>query len=246
MSEHWIHGEYPLTELVAPFDVSKRHREVPPMNTGALALPSPTPPADRSHPMPSRGAWSIFPHSMAWIVLAISLAASTGGWFIARQHDELAARKGFDEEASRIQMALTERMAIYQDVLHGCLGLFAASSSVERSEWRAYVETASVSRRFPGIGGLGFIACVPQENLDAFLKTTREDKTPEFQLKTPGTNSEFFITKYLEPESEHAALIGVDVGADPDRRAVAEKARDTGQLVISGRLQLHGPGSERP
>ena len=191
-----------------------------------------------------RGAWGIISHSLAWIVLAISLVASGGGWFIARQHDDLTARKHFDEEVSRIQTVLSERMSIYQDVLHGELGLYAASYSVERSEWKAYVETASVNQRFPGMGGMGFIACVPREKLEDFLKTTRADKTPDFQLKNPGTNSDFFITKYLEPEKDHAALIGVDVGADPERRAVAEKARDTGQLTISGRLYLHGPGSE--
>ena len=214
------------------------------MNFDAAAHSTPTAPASGNTSPPPRGALSIFAHSLAWMVLAISLAASTGGWFIARKHDDLTARKRFDEEASRIQMVLSERMSIYQDVLHGALGLYAASHSVERSEWKAYVQTASVNQRFPGIGGLGFIACVPREKLDDFLKTTREDETPDFQLKNPGTNGEFFITKYLELEKDHAELIGVDVGADPERRAVAEKARDTGQLTISGRLNLHGPGSE--
>ncbi len=214
------------------------------MNPDAPAPPAPTAPANGSATPQSRGARRPFSHSLAWIVLAISLAASVGGWFIARKHEELTARKRFDEEVSRIQTALSERMSIYEDVLHGGLGLYAASHSVERAEWRAYVETVSVNKRFPGIDGLGFIACVPREKLDEFLKTTREDETPNFQLKNPGTNDDLLITKYLEPEKEHAALIGVDVGADPAHRAVAEKARDTGLPVISGRLNLKEPGAE--
>ena len=194
--------------------------------------------------IPARGGRSIFIHSLAWIVFSLTLAASVGGWFIAHNHDELTARKQFEEEANRIQTALSERMAIYQDVLHGGLGLYAASYSVERSEWKAYVETVSVNKRFPGIDGLGFIACVPREKLEDFLKATREDKTPGFQLKNPGTNGDLFITKYLEPEASHAALIGVDIGADPELRAMAEKARDSGELVLSGRLNLRGQGSE--
>ena len=189
-----------------------------------------------------------FFHSLAWIVLGLSLAASAGGWFIARQHEELTARKRFDEEVSRIQATLSERLNIYQDVLHGGVGLFAASYSVERSEWKAYVDSISVNQRFPGMDGLGFIACVPREKLEAFLQTTRADKAPDFQLKNPGTNAEYFITKYLEPEKAHASLIGEDI--DAERRAVAEMARDTGQFVISGRLDIrwfdaHGQGNER-
>ena len=214
------------------------------MNPDAPAPPAPAAPTDESASLPARGARGMFAHSLAWVVLAISLAASMGGWFIAREHEELTARKRFDEEVSRIQMALSERMSIYQDVLHGGAGLYAASYSVERSEWKAYVNAVSVNRRFPGIDGLGFIACVPRETMAAFLQTTRADKTPDFQLKNPGTNRDFFITKYLEPEAVHAAMIGVDVSADPERRAVAEKARDTGLPVISGRLYLRGSGSE--
>ena len=209
------------------------------MNSDASAPPAPT---DGSV-APQRGARRLFSHSLAWIVLAISLAASTGGWIIARQHDELTARKRFDEEVSRIQMLLSERLSIYEDVLHGAQGLFAASSSVERSEWKAYVDTISVNKRLPGIVGLGFIACVPREKLEAFLKTTRADKNPDFQLKNPGTNDDLLITKYLEPEPEHAAMVGVDAGADPERRAAVEKARDTGQVVITARLNFKLPGS---
>ncbi|HXI70763.1 MAG TPA: CHASE domain-containing protein [Verrucomicrobiae bacterium] len=213
------------------------------MNPDASPLTTPGDPAD-ARVTPSPRALGRFAHSLAWIVLAISLAASAGGWLIARKHENLTAHKRFDEEVSRIQMALSERMSVYDDVLHGGAGLYAASSSVERSEWKAYVDSVMANRRFPGMDGLGFIACVPRAKLDAFLQTTRADKTPDFQLKNPGTNADFFITKYLEPEMNHAALLGIDVGADPERRAAAEKARDTRLPVISGRLSFMGPGSE--
>src|SRR5215472_5004858 len=71
-------------------------------------------------------------HPAAWLVLAVSLAATLGGWFMSRMHIEMAARNQFDDETSRITASLTERMLMYQDVLHGAQGLFAASVSVER------------------------------------------------------------------------------------------------------------------
>ena len=188
----------------------------------------------------------IFAHTVAWVVLAIALAASAGGWFIARKHEDLTASKRFEEEASQIQTALSQRLSIYQDVLHGGVGLFAASLSVERAEWRAYVKTVSVSERFPGIDGLGFIASVPREKLDAFLKITREDKTPDFQVKQPGTNDDLLIVKFFEPEATHAGLLGMDAGADSDRRWVAEKARDSGEAVISGLVKLYGTDAGSP
>jgi PAS domain S-box-containing protein len=214
------------------------------MNQDAPSLAAPVASTGKSRRPPSSAARRFFVHSPAWFVLAISLAASAGGWFIARKHDELGARKRFDEEVGQIQRALSERMSIYQDVLHGAQGLYAASYSVERSEWKAYVETISVNKRLPGMDGLGFIAYVPREKLEAFLEKTRADKTPDFQLKNPGTNGDFLIATYLEPEAEHAALIGVDAGADPEYHRTAEKARDSGSAVISSRLDLAMPGSK--
>jgi PAS domain S-box-containing protein len=48
------------------------------------------------------------------------------------------------------------------------------------------------------------------------------------------------ILKYLEPEATHADLLGLDEGADPERRWAAEKARDTGSAVISAPVNLQG------
>ena len=130
----------------------------------------------------------LFPRPVAWVVLAISLAASAGGWYIAGKHAALESRKRFDEEAGRVTAALNERMQVYQDMLHGAVGLYAASYSVERSEWRAYVNSVSIERRFPGIDAVGYVAYVPQHRLDDFLRITREDKTPDFEIKGEETD----------------------------------------------------------
>jgi PAS domain S-box-containing protein len=196
-------------------------------------------PAEVPVAAPRRGSW-LFAYPVAWVVLGISLAASTGGWFIAREHQDLTAQKQFDEEASRIQTALSERMSVYQDVLHGGAGLFAASHSVERAEWKAYVETVSVNKRFPGMDWLGFIADAPRDRMDAFLTATRDDGAPDFQLKNPGTNDDLFIVKYIEPEAEHHSMLGVDMNSDAGCRAIEEQALDTGLTIMSGRLQLKG------
>ena len=93
--------------------------------TPAPPNPAPTAPAPRDR--------SLVPHPAAWVVLAISLAATAGGWFVSRMHVEMAAHNQFDEITSRITTSLTERMLMYQDALRGAKGLFAASVSVERN-----------------------------------------------------------------------------------------------------------------
>jgi PAS domain S-box-containing protein len=189
-------------------------------------------------PAPVSSWRSLLAHPAAWIVLALSLAATVGGWRIVQNHAELTARKRFDKEANDIAAALEERMLIYQDVLHGAVGLYAASLSVERAEWKSYIESISINDRFPGIDGLGFIAYVRRAELDDFLKTTREDNTPYFPGISPGEDADLFIIKYIEPQARHFVQLGQNIGTDPQRRALAEKARDTGNAAMSGPLTL--------
>jgi two-component system sensor histidine kinase/response regulator len=193
------------------------------------------PPANPARP-------GFFSQPMAWVVFAISLAASAGGWRLAHDHAELEARKLFEEEANRVSTALTERMLIYQDVLHGAVGLFAASYSVERGEWRSYLESVGIEKRFPGVDGVGFAANVPHDKLEEFLRIARADKTPEFAVRQAGTNDPLIIIKYLEPRARHASRLGVDAGADPIHRAGAEAARDSGGAVITGKTLIPDGG----
>jgi PAS domain S-box-containing protein len=197
------------------------------------ARPPTTPP-----PSGRRREWLLFPRPIAWLVLVISLIASVGGWFIVSKHAELQASKRFEQEARRIAGSLAERMQIYEDVLHGAVGLFAASYSVERGEWRNYLNSVSIERRFPGIDGVGFIAYVPRSRLDEFVRTTRADKTPDFQVSEPGKAKDLLIVKYIEPEGIHRAMLGTDVGVEAERRKVAERACATGRAALSSAMML--------
>lgn len=188
--------------------------------------------------------WLHFPRPVAWLVLAISLAASAGGWFVAWKHEDLAARKRFEDEARKISAALVERMQVYEDVLHGTLGLFAASYSVDRTELRAYLNSVSIERRFPGISGVGYLAYVPRTELAEFLRATQADGAPEFQVKGLGTADDLLVVKYLEPEIAHQNLLGRNVGEDMLRRTAAERASITGKAAVTGKLNLIEAGDE--
>ncbi len=179
-------------------------------------------------------------------MLGIALAASVGAWVIAWRHAESEARKRFDQETLRIVAALTERMRIYEDVLHGAVGLFAASVTVERAEWHAYLRPVSIEERFPGIDGLGFIAYVPRARLQSFLEATRADKSPDFAVRESGATNDLLIIKYMEPADRHREMLGRDVWGDPEQRAVAQRARDTGRAAMSKiiPLQVEGRGPQ--
>jgi len=180
----------------------------------------------------------LIPGPAAWVVLVIALGASAGAWRIARNQAEMEAHKQFDEEADRIKGALSERMQVYEDVLHGAAGLFAASATVEHAEWRAYLKSVSIEKRFPGIDGVGFLAYVPRARMQEFLDTTRADSRPDFAVKESEGTNDLLVIKYLEPEERHRGMLGRDVREDLPCLDVAARARDTGRAALSGMISL--------
>ena len=124
--------------------------------------------------------------------------------------------------------------------LNGAKGLYAASRSVDRAEFRAYVDARDLALEFPGVRGLGFIQQVARKNLDTFVAAERADGAPQFAVRqlNDRLHDDLFIIKFIEPIASNAGAMGLDVGSEAVRRAGAQQAVDTGQPTITGSLTL--------
>jgi PAS domain S-box-containing protein len=147
---------------------------------------------------------------------AASLALTFGAWQAAREQSEREDRLRFDLRVEDIANALRGRMLDYEQVLRGAVALFAASQSVERDEWTAYVGRLETSTSYPGIQALGY-------------GRARRDGS---KLSVPVT--------YIEPlHAENTGVVGLDMyAADPARRFAMDRARDTAEPVLTGVVQL--------
>src|SRR5262249_32229656 len=112
-------------------------------------------------PLPAGGSHASGTFSrpgVTWMVLALCLLATGIGWRVSLRQVRDRGQASFDLFRDRLKRAIRTRMAAYEQVLNGAGGLYAASKSVERDEWRAYVNRLSIRQHYPGIRALGFIA----------------------------------------------------------------------------------------
>jgi two-component system sensor histidine kinase/response regulator len=194
--------------------------------------------ASDSNPASGPRRIAYFPQPAAWVVLVIALLASAGGWLISWKHARLEARKNFDEAAMAITSTLRERMQIYQNVLHGAAGLFAASTSVDRSEWHNYIQSVSIEQRYPGVDAVGYVVNVPRDRLEEFVRAARADGAPDFEITDPGSEGDLLVVKYIEPMQRHRSSLGWNMAVDPERVGVAANARDSGIIALSGKVMV--------
>ncbi|MBI5429884.1 MAG: CHASE domain-containing protein [Nitrosomonadales bacterium] len=147
----------------------------------------------------------------------------------------------FDSRVKEFESLTASRVHDYEQVLLGMRGLFAASLSVGRSEFRDYVVTLGLEKNFPGTQGVCFSQVVAPEQKDRHIAAVRKQGFPAYTI-TPETPRDFYTTAiYLEPfTGRNQRAFGFDNFTDPTRRAAMEQARDTGELSLSGKvIQLH-------
>lgn len=155
---------------------------------------------------------------VAVAVLLLGLAVTFFSWYVDRQRTLENKSAQVNEQASAIRDDVVNRLNIYEQILHGASGLFDASDSVTGEEWKKYIQQYDVNKTYPGINGFGFAEYVPA------------GQGPE---NAPIIYSESYL-------NIPTTAIGFDILSDPGRRAAAEKARDSGEVIISEGLVLAG------
>ena len=158
--------------------------------------------------------------------LLVGLLLTVLGYYQSRQHYHAEARARFDRQAERLVNEVQRQMqqAVYG--LKGARGVYAASKSVERAEFRAYVESRQLAVEFPGVLGFGFIQRVQRSDLEAFIAAERADGAPDFTVRTTGNAPDLYVIKFVEPLGANREAWGFDVGSEAIRRAAVETPRD--------------------
>ena len=173
--------------------------------------------------------------------------AVTGGFVVWLKLDlDREAQVQFDRGTERIEAEVQRRFNQPLLGLKGARGAYAASQSISRREFSAHVESRDLPNEFPGIRGFGFITRVQRDKLAAFIARERADFAPEFTVRTNGNAPDLFVIKYIEPIAPNRAALGFDIGQEAVRREAAERAMNTGQAALTGKIVLLQDGKQSP
>lgn len=175
----------------------------------------------------------------AFSVFAVLLGLSVLGSVAVKSANDQQAMASFESRKLEVTKSLNERLATYTQVLRGGLGLFAASTAVDRGEWKAYVEALELNKRYPGIQGVGYAELIQPANMPAYLASVRADGFPNFKVRPDGARELYSSITYLEPfDARNRQAFGYDMYSQVTRRTAMDRARDTGDVAISGKVTL--------
>ncbi|MFX0543021.1 CHASE domain-containing protein [Roseovarius sp. S4756] len=129
-------------------------------------------------------------------------------------------------------------MDTYLQSLQGTTAFFRASQNVARSEFDDYVRHLRIDEFLPGVSGIGFVEQVEHSDLEAYLEETRRDGQPGYAFRKLTDAQTHYFVKYIYPVGANRTALGLDVTFEPERRAVLEQARETGEVQLTPPIRL--------
>ena len=192
----------------------------------------------RLQQLPMRHRW------LRWAVLAASLAFSAASTYYFGAQVRQEAHSRFGTVALGVANDVQSRIRAYGDVLYAIRGLFDSSAEVTRDEFHQFAQALSLGERYPGATNISFAPRVPHAKKLEFERAVRAERSPlvkglpEFAIKPPGERPEYLVLTYIEPMGKNVAAWGLDLNADPLRRSVVDRARDSGQIASSSGVTL--------
>ncbi len=174
----------------------------------------------------------------AWVpyaVLGLSLLATAlVGRFIAATTAEVQ-RLHFEDAASAVVRSVAERMQTYGVALDAGVGLFASSRTpVDADRFERFARQFGVGVRHPGIQGYGYTHTVPADEREAFEARLHREGYPGFRVWPNGRRGTYQPVTYLFPQdARNRAALGYDMRSQATRAETMDRARDTGQAVLS-------------
>ena len=182
----------------------------------------------------------------AWVLLVFFLTITAVAYSIVRQSTEQQINQRFLYRAEQERSAIVFRLNTYAQVLRGGAALFAASNDIDRSEWRSYVANLQLDHTLPGIQGTGFALMIAPRDKADHERAVRAEGFPDYAIRPAGEREQYSSIIYLEPFADlNLRAFGYDMFSEPVRRLAMERARDTGEPALSGKVTLVQEGKQQ-
>jgi PAS domain S-box-containing protein len=145
----------------------------------------------------------------------------------------------FDIRTVQAKNDIENSLRDYIQILKGGKALFKASDSVSRENWELYVKWLQVDKTYPGIQGIAYAPFIRHEALPKYIASVRAEGFPNYTIYPEGERSVYTPVTFIEPfVGRNLRAFGFDMFSNLQRRQAMERARDSGDPMLSAKVRL--------
>lgn len=185
----------------------------------------------------ARKAW--LPFCVFFVTLGLTVTAAYNADLVSRTRE----RVRFDHAVSQEQASIEAVLRRYVALIHAVRGIGAAHLNMNPDQFRAYVKALDLRKNYPGIEGLGVAMRLRPDQKEEAVRKAQTKVLASFHIWPDSNQSNLCPVVILEPADDHnLATLGYDLFAEPERRAAAQRAVETGEPAATGKLTLAEEG----
>ncbi len=177
--------------------------------------------------------------STPWWVAAVSLLVTAFTWAAAakfiKDRDDVRFENGVASAEDRVE----DRMEGMAHLLRTTRGMVIVGENLDRAKFKLYTDSFVLPEEFPGLVGLGLSMRLQDSDIARIEQRMRtREGVPNFTIQPK--QGEVNAIVMLEPRTElNIKALGYNMFSEPIRRAAMIRARDTGQVALTGKISLH-------
>jgi len=177
--------------------------------------------------------------------VAVVLLGTVGSVLVSRGWDTTVDRQR-DERLDRTKTSWTASIELalgdYEKALRAARSLWLASGEVDEEEFKVFVRSLDRETRYPGLQNVSWREVVRGDEAARYEAAARAEDYEDFTIRPPGRRDVYYVTRYSYPSRSR---VGQDARAIPGILTGLERARDTGETVISSQTTSTRTGTSR-
>jgi len=175
--------------------------------------------------------------SYAILTIGISLTIAIANY--KNKELEAQTKHEFALVCTEIKTKITTRLHTHAQLLRSGASFFASSDTVNRNDWKLFIESSRLGKNLPGIQGVGYSVIIKKEQLQKHIQKIRKEGFPDYAVKPVGERDIYTSIIYLEPFTDrNIRAFGYDMYSEPIRRKAMDKACDFDVAALSGKVIL--------
>jgi len=187
-----------------------------------------------------------FTLNSGWLIaFLLGFSISISMFFVVRGFEQTELKRVFNQHAKNRLAIIQTDMIRQQEIVSAIASLFSSSPTITRSQFKIFVQDALTRR--PNIQALGWNPLITDSQKQDYIDRAKLDGFDGFQFKSLPTAENLIerdesehavIAYYIEPYLGNEKALGLNIASHPVRLEAINKARDTGQAIISKPIEL--------
>jgi len=168
----------------------------------------------------------------------------------------LSSQKDIEDKKAQVltrniqekKLNIESRLNSYENILRASKGLFGASDKVTRAEWKQFIGSFEIDKRYVGIQAVGYAEAIKKPDLQSHIQSVRQTDLKDYNVYPAGDRPLYVSLLYSEstnPDKDpRKNNIGLDLYTDEIRRSAMDLSRDSGEASITDIAKPLRPNSQ--